>query len=116
MKIIEVIGLDCSKKENETLVYKAALSLPFFKNSDLESLDATMLEGAIKKMQDKYPIMVGYIFCSKNSKFPHFSIMIKHSENNAMLGTIYALCLKEGLAKVAIFEYDYIKNYLKGGQ
>lgn len=118
MKVSQLIGLDCAKKENKKVLYESLLKLPFFKDKEVEDITADDLENAINKISKKYPVKLGYILSHGIDvvDIPHHSFMLKTSNTHEHLTTIFALTLYEGLAKTVLYLFAYVKNNYGGGK
>lgn len=116
MKLNDILQLDFRNKEDRITLRKALVRLPFFQEQDPREITFEDLEKALNKMCKKYPIMLAYIMFSKvDDDERYYSLMIKHSETNEWLKTVYAISMFEGYGKAVIFMYSYIKNNLKKG-
>lgn len=113
MKLSNLLQLDCREKENKRELNEALHKLPFF--SDKEKITIFDVEKAINKIQSKYNIFLGYILCV-GAADGRYSLMIKNPETQEHLRTLFAISIYEGLCKVLLFEYAYVKNnYKKDG-
>jgi hypothetical protein len=107
LKLNEILQLDCRKQENMDILNAALGKMPF------KVVGIGDLEKAVHKMSRKYPIVLSYIMPGPiEDNF--YTFMIKNREDNNWLKTVYSNSLYEGMAKVALFMYSFIKNNYSG--
>ena len=112
MKISSIVNLDCNVEANKEVLYSYLLKLPFFKNKTVEYITADRLESALDKICSKYPVCLGYIMKHnrETADLPHYSFMLKTSNEHVHIITIYSLTLYEGLAKIVLYLFAYTRN------
>jgi hypothetical protein len=108
MKISDLLLLDCRDKKNLKMIVNRLEELPAFRE---EAVSLDNLEKFLTKIENKYPICLGYIL--RNSKDRCWSAMIKETGNHQHLATVYGISLFEILAKSTLYLYAYIKKNFK---
>lgn len=110
-----MLSLDFKVNKNQDIIYAEIERLPFF--SDGEEIDTESLERAIRRMEKKYPIRLGYIMAGpveENTNDRYMTAMIKDGETHGHIMTIYGLTIREIYLKTCLFEYAYIRKNYKG--
>lgn len=114
MKVSEILIMDMRNKGSQEILDEALMRLPFFSEDSITTDD---IETAIKKMQKKYPIILSYITTSAGANddepLVYYSFMVKRTDTHVHVKTVWAMSLREGLAKVALLMYSFINNVLK---
>jgi hypothetical protein len=110
VKLKEALQLDLRVKGNKELLVEMLVSLPFFKDEPaMEDLEVVL-----GKVQRKYPVSLAYIMRGP-AQDDYYSFMIKRSDTNDWIYTVYARSMYEGFAKTILIMYEYIKKNLKKG-
>jgi len=115
-KLKDIVNCDYSDRKSKQLIQEKLMELPFFaKYEDIEDVKFDQLEAAMMKLMRKFPILLSYILFN-NMNEPHFySVMIKETEQNQHVITIYAKTLREAFEKSLLYSYHYCKKrYMEG--
>ena len=107
----QILDLDYREEKNKKIIQKCLCKFkPFAKYSD-EIVPLEMLEKFMCKLSIKYQIYPQYItpIYLKNEVI-QYSISIKRTDTNDWLGSVYACCLYELVAKSCIKMYSDIKK------
>ena len=109
LKLKEALQLDFRVKGSKNAMIEMLQTLPFFSVQE-PTMDG--LEAAMQKMQNKYPVSLSYIMRGPD-RDNYYSFMIKRSDNNEWIHTVYARSMFEGFAKTVLVMFGYIKKNFK---
>lgn len=118
VKAKDLIMMDARKEGVSEKMLELLYKMPFFKDS--VDITTDMLEIAIRKMQKKYPVRLAYISTitpadPEEEPETYYSFMVKRTDNHVHIKTVYGITLFDGLARVAILMFGFIKSMQKGG-
>jgi len=108
LKLSDIMQLDFRKEESKQVLVQALWITPFF--DDGKQLAVEDLEKIVFKIRKKYPIVLAYIMSVSNGEDEYYSAMLKRSDTNEWLTTIYGKTMFEIFGKTIIFMYSFIKK------
>lgn len=117
MKAKDLLMLDSRKEGTGELLLEFLQKTPLFKG--VETITTDELEKVIRKIQRKYPVILSYITQTKYTMDDEdepeigYSFMCKRTDDHTHIKTVYALTLHEGLSKVIVLLYSFIKSVLQ---
>lgn len=106
----DILDLDYRQKESKKIIQKCLCRIkPFAKYSD-EKIPIEMLEKYICKVSIKYEVYPQYIIPTYiEHEIMQYSMSLRRTDTKEWLGSIYACCIYELMAKTCIKLYSDVK-------
>lgn len=112
MKTSDILDLDYREDKNKKIIQKCLCKIkPLAKYSSEEQVPLNALEKFVNDMCIRYEVYVQYItpFYIKDNEM-RYSVSSKRTDTNEWLPNVYAYCIYELFAKLAIKLYSEIKT------
>lgn len=115
-KLADVINMSYDNRKAKMQIQQKLMETPMFRKYDsIEDVEMEMLEAAMQKLCNKFPICMSYILFNPKNSPAYFSLMIKETDKHQHLITIYSKTIREALEKFIVYSYYYCKkNYMEG--